>query len=395
MQGTANNHLQSDVTASPSSSALPHPPALRAQKGRSATLAGIAVMGLALWLLLSWGAWTHTSLQERHSINGSWGAALLIPFGVPISRSSPIHVGGASFSGPYVPSLACTSSGQQSLGSPIVITPDQWVCGNVDAFDGDVMVLGRVSGNVQVIRGNVRVLGEVDGDVTTVDGDIRIQGHGSVSGQAQALGGSVYLSGDSAFSNQSQRQRVVSQPPFLSWVIMQLLTPDGGSLWLSLLFWFFASLCAAVVTPKPLRHLRDTVRTRPAGSLLIGVVAGVAAAFAGVALTMTCLGIPLALALGVLVILSWVVGTLAVGATLGRWLLRPFAHRHEPRLALSTILGTLLLGLIKAIPYVGLAVGIFVGALGVGATLLAVVTIRRAKNRRPGSPMPSTGASSS
>ncbi|HLY32523.1 MAG TPA: hypothetical protein VKQ36_15975, partial [Ktedonobacterales bacterium] len=134
---------------------------------RRPAFAWIASLGLALWALLSWNIWLHAPSPDTHMASLTWGSVLLAPFGAPWAgvfgapAQTPTR---PTFSGSGREQLSppvCTSGGERAFGSSIVVTSDEWICGNVDAYGGNVTVLGRVSGDVQAIRGDVTVLGEV------------------------------------------------------------------------------------------------------------------------------------------------------------------------------------------------------------------------------------------
>lgn len=259
------------------------------------------------------------------------------------------------------------------MGSSLVVAADQWVCGDVNVYGGNITVLGRVSGAVQAVNGSITVLGEVDGDVTTLGGDIHIVGQGRVLGKAQAWGGQVYA----ADAVHARDVGAAGSQPFYSTVLSQLLAPDLGSLWLSLLFWGCASLGFAAMLPQQLEHTRAMARRRPLVSLFFGLLMAVASAFASVVLVVTCLGVPIALLLGLVMVVAWVLGTLALGAWVGDHALRLLRLRRYATILPATVLGTLLLAALKAIPYVGLAVGVVIGAMGLGAAILTLLSARR------------------
>jgi len=259
------------------------------------------------------------------------------------------------------------------VGANLVVQADQWVCGDVNVYGGDVTVLGRVSGAVQVVNGNVVVQGEVDGNVTTLGGDIHIVGDGRVVGKAQAWGGQVYAA--NAFNGAGPT--TPSGQPFYTSILTQLLAPDLGSLWLSLLFWTCASLGFAALAPQQLEQTRAMARRRPLISLFFGLLMAAVAAISSVILVVTCLGIPIALLLGLVVVIAWVMGTLALGAWVGQWVMRLLRLRRHATILPATVLGTLLLAAVKAIPYVGLALGVVIGAMGLGAATLTLLSARR------------------
>ncbi|HUY76277.1 MAG TPA: hypothetical protein VMV29_05875 [Ktedonobacterales bacterium] len=347
-----------------------------------------ALLGLLLWGGLSWAAWASAPQAAQSKVPASWGGLLFSSFDAPWpsapSSNSPSAAVGAGPTTPHGPhgitgaagtvfAPACTSAGAHAVGSSVVVAADQWVCGDVNVYGGDVTVLGRVSGAVQVVNGNLTVEGEVDGNVTTLGGDIHIVGQGRVLGKAQAWGGQVYA----ADAFHAGAPDAPGAQPFYSTVMTQLLAPDLGSLWLSLLFWACASLGFATLLPQQLEQTRAMARRRPLVSLFFGLLIAALAAIASVVLVVTCLGIPIALLLGLVVVVAWVMGTLALGAWVGERMLRLLRLRRHATILPATVLGVLLLAALKAIPYVGLAFGVVIGAMGLGAATLTLLSARR------------------
>ncbi len=349
-----------------------------------AFVGALALLGLLLWGGLTGIAWARAPHPSSVGLRGAWGGSLLSPFDAQWPSAAPIAPAapGSRGSQPGTPGVtgaagalyapACTNAGIQAAGSHVVVAAGEWVCGDITVYGAAVTVLGRVSGSVLVVNGAITVLGEVDGNATTVGGDIHLLGRGRVLGKASALGGQVYA------ANALSLSAPASGPAsWYSTVMAQLLAPDLSSLWLSLLFWACASLGFATMLPQQLGQTRAMVRRRLAASLLFGLLVAALSALASVVLVVTCLGVPLALLLGLVVLVAWTLGTLAVGAWLGERLFRLFRLRRFATLLPTTLIGTLLLAALKAIPYVGLVFGVVIGCVGLGAATLTLLSARR------------------
>ena len=97
----------------------------------------------------------------------------------------------------------------------------------------------------------------------------------------------------------------------------------------------------------------------------------------GAALFVTCIGIPVTLLIALTLWVAWVVGTVAFASWLGASLLRGLRHNAEPSLLVSSLLGVLILCLLKSAPVVGVVVSVLVGCVGLGAAGLTLLSARR------------------
>lgn len=275
------------------------------------------------------------------------------------------------------PALACTTQTIGAFGSDLLVPASMWVCGDAQAIGGSVTVAGHVQGDAQAIGGNVIVSGEVDGDVTALGGNITIQPGGHVQGKLHAVGGHVIIQ-PGGLADQTAPVSTVSlfpSHPAPSW--FHPLAPETSSFWLSLLFWVSATFGLTAFVPEAVGHVRYTIARRFLMSGVSGALIGLLGVVLAVALFLTCLGIPLTLAIGVLLWLAWVIGTVAFGSWLGASLLRGLRRRREPSLLGSSLLGVLILSLLKTLPVAGGVVSVIVGCVGLGAALLTLISARR------------------
>lgn len=293
--------------------------------------------------------------------------------------SSGLHSGGpvGAVAGSQRPALACTTQTIGAIGSDLLVPTPMWVCGDAIAIGGNVTVAGRVQGDTQAIGGSVTIAGEVDGDVTAVGGNVVVQPGGHVQGKLHAIGGRVIVQ-PGAFADQTAPVTVNtwfhshSAPPWF-----HPLAPETSSFWLSLLFWVSATLGLTAFVPEAVGHVRYTIARRFLLSGVSGALVGFVGVLLAAALFLTCLGIPLTVVIGLALWLAWVIGTVAFGSWLGATLLRGFRRRPEPSLLVSSLLGVLLLSLLKTLPVAGGVVSVIVGCVGLGAAAITLISARR------------------
>lgn len=275
---------------------------------------------------------------------------------------------------------ACSSASASAVGSNLVVPAGAWVCGDALAVGGDLDVRGRVQGSAQAIGGNVIISGEVDGAVTAVGGDIRLEPGAITRGRLDAMGGHVIV--EPGASAQAQAQSVEQYWPggHNGPTPFHLLAPEASSFWLGLLFWVSAAFGLSAFLPEVVGHVRYTIARRFIVSGAMGAVVGLIGAALGAVLFVTCIGIPVTVAIAIAMWIAWVVGTVAFASWLGASLLR--GVRLDSSLLASTLLGVVILSLLKAAPVVGPVVSLIVGVVGLGAALLTLISARRVSYAR-------------
>jgi hypothetical protein len=278
---------------------------------------------------------------------------------------------------------ACSSSSASAFGSNLVVPQDAWVCGDALVMGGNLNVRGRVQGSAQAIGGNVTISGEVDGDVTAVGGNITVESGAVTRGKLDAIGGHVILrpgvNAQVATTETLQQDWSPVQGGPWAW---RDIPPSASSFWLGLLFWVSASIGLCAFVPEAVGHVRYTVARRFVLSGVSGAVIALAGLTLGAALFLTCIGIPVTLLIALALWLAWVVGTVAFASWLGASLLRGLRHSAEPSLLVSSLLGVLILSLLKAAPVVGVVVSLLVGCVGLGAAGLTLLSARRVSYAR-------------
>lgn len=295
--------------------------------------------------------------------------ASLASGGIPVLAGSPAP-GLAQMTAPagrIALPPTCTAGSRTALHHNAEVAADEWICGSLTVVGGDATVEGAVGGSVTVAGGNAVIAGQVAGSVTALGGNVELQPGAVVGGSVTVVGGSLRRASDTQVGGGVQ-----------AGVNLQSLTPAGlvgldtpySFPWAALIFWGLAGAALAVFFPRQLGRVRRAVRYRFAQSLVLGAVVWVVGALAAVVLVFTCLGIPLALALGAGLWVASVVGTVAIGLWLGEWLLGA-ARRESASPVAATILGVCLIALAKSVPCVGALVTALVAAAGVGAALLA------------------------
>jgi hypothetical protein len=242
----------------------------------------------------------------------------------------------------------------------------------------DVVVAGHAMADVAALDGSVRVMGRVDGDVIVLGGDAELLPGARVAGDVFALGGSVRAAPDSVLGG-----RAVSHPSFHSaWLTLI----EGPTLGLSALdplvlgaklavltAWLVLTLLLIAVAGREVAATADRLVAEPLRHLLVGLTAVLgllllALLFSAFAAALVGLPLLALVVLFALVLKLW--GMVAVFLAAGRALAarRP-RRRHRIALLDAAVLGLLVLGAVKLVPFLGAWVWTAATLLGVGATL--------------------------
>jgi hypothetical protein len=234
---------------------------------------------------------------------------------------------------------------------------------DVVAFGGDAYVpAGQVVDDVAAFGGTVRVDGEVRGDVQAFGGDVLLGPTAVVHGSVDAAGGHIDIAPGARIAGAANAVPVTPDPVTVRGEEDHEAGPARSLLLHALLFLFALLLSGAVPERMGAMHLaivKDPLRT--AGVGLLGYAGAVVAL---VALVITIVGIPLALALGILVPVATYIGLAAAATVLGAAL--P-VERLRGRPVLQILAGVSCLFVASLVPGLG-AIAIAVAAcLGLGA----------------------------
>jgi hypothetical protein len=322
----------------------------------AAFVSGIAVLGAAV--VLPWNTWLYGNGTDRVSSDR------LVLSSRPMTGNAP-HWN-------RVPLSTCTPENHDVFGNDVVVDTEQWYCGHVTDYGGDITVLGRVSNDVTAVGGNIVVSGEVDGRVLALGGNVMLQPGAHIAGDVQTYGGSVSRSPGVEVDGRIDRGISTDQfslPHFTSIIPVRL---D----WADVIFWAFSGLIISLFLPSQLIRVRLMARHQPLGSLFIGLLAYVIGVVAALVLVLSCLGIPLALAIGVVLWGGSIFGTAALGLWLGSALV-PGAgsHRRLPFI-MATVIGITMLAIASSAPVIGGIIRVLVSCAGLGAVLLSIVAMR-------------------
>jgi len=211
-----------------------------------------------------------------------------------------------------------------------------------------------VDGDLTVVFGDATNAGIVEGDVTVIGGNYDPRPGGVVAGRVTQVGGTLTQSvvpwapSDSGYN------------PFL---------PDHRLLWR--LSWNLLALLVFLIFPLRTRMVLDRLERHPGLSVAAGLLGCVAVIPLAVLLAITILLIPLILLEFVFVLAGVFLGTAALALLIGRRLCELLSPSTTPSPLVALLAGLALITAAELVPVVGTLVLIFVGLIGLGATMLS------------------------
>jgi len=258
------------------------------------------------------------------------------------------------------------------FGGRVHLKRDSLVEGDVLITGGQAILEGRIKGDVLVLGGSAElaataviekdlvVLGQLRRDQgATVKGNI-VEGW-EASGALSSVPGIL--------GRQRWPQARPAPLPTRPW---RRLGWSWGGLWADLVGLLALLLGAALLLallPDNLRRITRALEEQMAFCVGVGLLTIAVVAVGSVILAVTCIGIPLALALGLALLLAALVGWVAAGQFVGRRVLQALQAKSQPPLV-EIVLGVALISIAGKVPCIGWLFGLLALSWGLGAVVL-------------------------
>lgn len=261
--------------------------------------------------------------------------------------------------------LAAAGDNMVRFNGDVVIRPDEIIQGNVVVMNGDIEVRGRVLGNVTAINGSVTLRSGsfVQGNVTVIRGDIvlengaQVQGHITMGSVARNLTGGHYFPPSAGYYR--------NEPGF------------GGRLagWLLYLLGLIAITAVAMALfPTRITAMQVTLEANPGRCLGVGFLGWIALPVVLLALVLTIIGIPVAIAVALILPLIVLIGLVLTGLVVGQQVERALGRKWPAvggqTLLVQAAMGVALLWLAQSLPVVGMLIWVLAAVIGMGAVLI-------------------------
>ncbi len=231
--------------------------------------------------------------------------------------------------------------------------------------------------NAIAIAGQITVSGLVENDVVTVGGSVVLTSEAVVRGNVICLGGVVAQgNGAQVYGNITE----VNSSNISTAVASAFYGDMDAWSWLVdiIYFCFFVmilmlALLMAVLFPRPLNAIADSIQSNKAKSFFWGFLATLMIAPFFMLLMFSFIGIPLMPLAFAALLLAFMFGFIGVSALLGNFVLTKIFNRHNKSLTQETLLGLILLWFSGWIPfYIGAIIKTVAITIGFGGVFLAL-----------------------
>jgi hypothetical protein len=240
--------------------------------------------------------------------------------------------------------------------------------GTVVAISEDATIAGNVMEALVVIDGSATLSGTVNGDVVVVSGDINLLESARIEGDLNLYDSDLTRAPGSIVSGSTHERSAVT------WSTRDSLAVSAF-LWAAMaIFSVVVALLFAAVGGRQLVTSAEFITRRTGATILATVVGGILIPIFAVLAILTIFGIPVGLALLLLLMpLMAGLGYVVAGTRIGLWLVergRDPATIEHPYLA--AVLGVVVLHAVGLIPSLGGMIQFIAAVVGAGAlTLLA------------------------
>ncbi|MBI4788012.1 MAG: hypothetical protein HY782_13320 [Chloroflexi bacterium] len=254
---------------------------------------------------------------------------------------------------------------------------------DVVSFGGDVVIEegARIDRDIVIFGGTVDVSGRVGRGITMFGGRVILQPGSVVERDVLVFGGSTDKREGAVVRGSFTRGSGIRQPfpgfsPFGGFNGFGFLADLFGGLVTALALAALGALIL-VFLPTQTQQVSNTAAQSAVPSLGVGCLTWLIAPPLIILFVLTCLGIPLAAILGILLAAAAVFGWIAVSLFIGEKLLRAFKTvTIVPIVAM--LVGLLVLWLLTEVPILGGLITIFVASLALGAVVLTRFAARAA-----------------
>ncbi len=257
----------------------------------------------------------------------------------------------------------------------VLIDTRAWVEKDVSFGCGQLIVRGRVGGNLSGGASNVTISGQIDGDA-------KIEAENIVVLQGAIIGGTLRYTSE-------KEPKIEDGAQILGGVerIPEEEKKDdegysvGSFFWDA--WWYLSGLALGAVLLALFRpfmlEAASSVTDSTLKTLGLGVLFLICLPIAAIAVTLTIIGIPIAILLGLLWVVLIGISDILVGLALGNWLISRRRSGQVQRPFLGMSLGLLITTILTSIPLVGWVIGLVVAILATGAFFIAADKFRSAK----------------
>ncbi|MFH0968851.1 MAG: hypothetical protein V1862_14325 [Methanobacteriota archaeon] len=277
-------------------------------------------------------------------------------------------------------------------GTLIVNAPIQE---NLIAAGGQILVNAPVGVDIIAAGGQINITSNVSGKILAAGGHVTMNGDASnvaISGGTVNLGNTSHVSGDAlisasgyttgglvegnltaegdkgGFGPSFDLQKVISIISTIV-MVMQILFAIGM---------LILGIILIRLIPTQFREVTSTIRNSPLMSLVLGIAGIIFAFILIMILLITIIGIPIAVLIGLILLIGLMISTIFTGSALGTFITAKMGKEYS--LIMSFLIGFVILEIIFLIPIVGFFLEILAVFIGLGALIMTTRNIIESQN---------------
>jgi cytoskeletal protein CcmA (bactofilin family) len=240
--------------------------------------------------------------------------------------------------------------------------------GTVISVSDDARIAGTIEDGLVVIDGTATITGTIDGDVLVMSGELNLGETARITGDLNLYDSDLTRAGGAVVEGSIHERSAFTWSAWDTFVI-------SAFFWAALTMLSMATaLLFAAAGGRQLVTAASYLTERPTAAMLAALVGGVLLPLAAIAAFLTLFGIPIGIAVLLLLMpIMLVLGFITVGTRIGLMIVArdtPLEEIEHPYLA--AVAGVVILHTIGLIPFVGGLIQVLAAIFGAGAlTLLA------------------------
>jgi uncharacterized RDD family membrane protein YckC len=262
---------------------------------------------------------------------------------------------------------------------------------------GDTTVNGSVGGQAVAVGGNMVVNGHVGGGVVVVGGNLDLGPGAEVNGEVVLVGGTLNKNQTAVMHGHVQRVRIPPIRWLFAWMRSalfkaRLLSFAPGASWAWLVAGAFLGfyVLLALVFRSGVEKCAETLEQRPGFTILTALLTMLAMPLVFLILALTGLGLVVVPFLVIGLFVAKLFGRAAMLAWFGRRVTGLFGPGPWSHVALSVLVGGIIVALLYTVPVLALVVSMLIGTLGLGAVIYTLILTMRRNGPKPASAAPPT-----
>lgn len=255
------------------------------------------------------------------------------------------------------------------VGSDYVVDADTSLSGNIIVFGGNISVQGSLEGRAIAVGGTVRVEGDVTGDIVAIGGRAVLLRGAAVTGSVNAIGGGVERAENVELCGEVNSISLAQGLHVPQFRLFPFQAPSFPVYALYLLGLYLTVLAVGYLFPEHARTAGNVLAALPWRSLWVGAVVAVLIVPLTILMVLSIIGRPLVLVLWLGFLVAKLLGYVAIVRVTGALVVERLGFHTCS--AIHAASGVLVLGLLRAIPYVGIISAVVVFLSGLGAALIS------------------------